>query len=375
MKILVVGGGVAGTAFASFMQNDAEITLIDKTPKWGDIGYGIALWGNGRKILRALGAEHDVLKDAYEMPWSVFEDNKGNVLKQFTFDIFRSYGETIVITRTHLHKAIINTLGNKVKINLGVTVDKIFHEENGATVVFSDGKKEFFDLVVGADGIHSQIRDLVFGKEYFKYYGYNVWAFWSPAGFNSPQGSVEVITGGKMYFVYPMGDRAIIMLATNSSISIPEEGEERRKKLHELFSGFKNSVGNLINAIEEPGKIFHDSLAYVDMSIWNKGRVILIGDAQHASSPITGMGASMALEDSYVLAEELKTGNEIGQSLKKFIARRNKRIKKFQKTSNLVESWMMVKSPFVANLRNLFLHLVPMRYFTKSIERLLKEEI
>lgn len=164
MKILIVGRGIAGTALAGFLKKNADITLVDKFPQWDDIGYTIALWGNGRKILESLGVEHDILKESYEIPWDVFEDGEGHVLKQFTFKIFCPYGPTIVVTRTTLHRALITTLGEKVKVKFGTTVKEINQTSDGANVIFSDGEKGFFDLVVGADGIHSQVREMVFGK-------------------------------------------------------------------------------------------------------------------------------------------------------------------------------------------------------------------
>jgi 2-polyprenyl-6-methoxyphenol hydroxylase-like FAD-dependent oxidoreductase len=299
------------------------------------------------------------------------------VLKQFLLDAFRPYGPTIVITRTNLHNALIKSIGEKVKINLGVTVSEIIQENSKACVTFSTGEKEVFDLVVGADGIHSQIRDMVFGRDYLKYYGYNIWAFWTPHGLGSPRGAVSVVSGGKMYFVYPMEDKAIIMLASTSDIDMKDTGKIK-EKLHALFSDFKSSVGDMINAIEDPAHLFHDKLAYIDMPVWYKDRVVLLGDAQHATSPITGMGASMALEDAYVLAEELKkisSTQDIPSALENYVKRRDRRIKKFRKISHVIEKWIMVKSPIVEKIRNIVLYVVPVGYFTYELKKLLKEEI
>ncbi len=378
MKILIVGGGVAGTALAGFLKDKASITIIDKAPKWGDIGYAIGLWGNGRKVLDKLGVLHNVLTDGYEIPWNVFEDKNGGMLKQFTFNVFRPYGPTLVVTRTNLHKSLISTLNEKVNVRFGTTIKEIINDQNGVTVIFSDEKEEFFDLVVGADGIHSQVRDMVFGKNYLKYYGWNIWAFWTPAGLGSPRGAVELSTGGRMYFVYPMEDRAVVMLATTENVTMPEGKEERRQMLQKLFSGFKGSVTSMIEAIEDPTHIFQDKLAHVDMPMWYKDRVVLMGDAQHATSPITGMGASMALEDAYVLGDELKkinTTERIPLALENYFERRNKRIKKFRRASTFIESWMVVKSPIFSALRDVAIHFVPIGIFNWPIRKLLQEEI
>lgn len=231
---------------------------------------------------------------------------------------------------------------------------------------------------MGSDGIRSQVREMVFGKNYLKYYGWTIWAFWTPKGLQSPRGAIELASGGKMYFVYPMEDRAVVMLATTALPNTPDPGEKRKEKLRELFANFKNSVSHMIDAIEDPAHIFHDNLAYIDMPKWYDGRVVLMGDAQHATSPITGMGASMALEDAFVLAEELKKvseNNNIPVALANYTKRRDKRVREFRKASHLIEGWMMVKSPILSTLRDVAIRIVPTNYFTRPIEKLLRQEI
>src|SRR5258708_8857769 len=97
MKILIVGGGVAGPALAGLLKDYADITLIDKAPKWGNICYAISLWGNGQRVLRTLGIDHTVLKGGYEVPLNAFETKLGERLKDFTFDMCKSYDQTTYV--------------------------------------------------------------------------------------------------------------------------------------------------------------------------------------------------------------------------------------------------------------------------------------
>lgn len=83
-------------------------------------------------------------------------------------------------------------------------------------------------------------------------------------GFQSSRGMIEIASGGKIYFVYPMGDRAVVMLATTALTNTPDSGEKRKEKLHELFANFKNSVSHMIDAIEDPEHFFYDNLAYIE---------------------------------------------------------------------------------------------------------------
>ena len=91
MKILIVGGGVAGPALAVFLKKNADITLIDKAPKWGDVGFAVAIWGNGQHMLKKMGIYKEVYKQAYAMPWCAYQDSGGRVLERFLFSVFRKY--------------------------------------------------------------------------------------------------------------------------------------------------------------------------------------------------------------------------------------------------------------------------------------------
>ncbi len=376
MKILIVGGGVAGPAFAGFMKGSAEITLIDKTPKWGNVGYAIILWGNGQKILKELGIDHRALKMGYEVPWDTIEDKKGRVLKSATFDLFHSYGSPTTVTRTDLQQTLAKNIEGSVNIKMGTTISSLIQGKDNVSVTFSDGTTEVFDLVVGADGIHSQTREMVFGKSFMKYYGWSVDAFWIPKEFAPPKGAIEFSGGGKVCFIYPLEDRAVVMLAMASSKTIIDKSEHTKEALHKSFADFGSLVDKMIDAIEDPEHILRDNLAYIKMDRWYSGRVALMGDAQHATSPVTGMGASMALEDAFVLAEELKKNSgDIDKALENYQTRRDRRVKNFRKTASLIESWLMVKSPLESWLRNVVMQFLPMSFFLRKMEKVVAEKI
>lgn len=378
MKILIVGGGVAGTALAGFMKGRADVTLIDKAPKWGDIGYGICMWGNGRTILRRLDIEQQVVDAGYELPWDVFENSQGHVLKKIQLKVFKQYGSPIVVTRTDLHKALVSTIDKRVNTRLGVTITRIRQRGQIATVTFSDGRKEAFDLVVGADGIHSKVRELTFGEGLLRDYGWTVYAFWSPAGEKIPKGIIELAKSGKIFCVYPMKDKAVVMLAISDRYDTPDVPELRKEKLHTLFADFDASVPHMIDAIPDATRIFHDRFRKVALKEWHRGRVVLTGDAQHATSPMLGLGTSMALEDAYVLSDELikAVGPEaIPAALQQYSQRRAKRINEYRRISGALEQVLMVKSPFVTTARDLMLPIVTEKVFVRPMESILRQTI
>ena len=376
-KILIVGGGVAGPALARFLKDFAEITLVDKAPAWGNVGYTISLWGNGEKILNDLGLEHKILKRSYQLPWSSFDNKKGKLLSYFMLDVFRSFGPTVIVSRTDLQQALVKNLEEKVKIKMNATVAEIKNETESVAVTFSDGTKDVFDVVVGADGVHSKVRDLVFGTGFLKYYNWNFYVFWTPPNITPPNGVVQFEDGGKYCFICPYENGATTMLAIASKERMKKDKVISKEFLHKNFSSFNPLVKDIIDSIEDISHVVKDDFMYVSMKDWHKGRVVLTGDAKHAHSPLLGMGTSMALEDAYVLAEELKKVDkkDIPLALQKYANRRERRVSRFHKQSTLLEKWVLIKSPFVSFFRDIALRLVPSSYFTGHIQEILSEEI
>lgn len=378
MKILVVGGGVAGLGLAGFLGDRADITLVDHAPRWGDIGYSVFLWGNGRAMLRRLGLEGQVLDKSYELPWDIFEDSHGNALKKLYLRAFKSSGSPIIVARRDLHQTLVDNLAESVRVRMGATIRSIHQNKHSETVTFSDGSRETFDLVVGADGTHSVVRDLRFGRGYLKKYGWSAYLFWAPEGSKIPKGTIELADAGRVYVMYPLRERATVMLAIADRYDTPDIPALRRQKLRDIFSDFDPSVSRIIDAIPDPAHIFYDRFQKVRMRKWYKNRVVLLGDAQHATSPVLGMGTSMALEDAYVLSDELLKVNdrsEIPTALRRFAKRRSIRVRKYQRTAGVLERGIMVKQPLVSRMRDFLMPMLSEKLFVRPMESIVKDEI
>lgn len=378
MKILVIGGGVAGPTFCLFCKKfgiDAEITLIERAPEFKNIGFAISLWGNGRKILDKL----DIIKnlddkEGYEIPWDALETPKHHFLKIFFFDIFKKFGPTMTITRSSLQKTLVGAMEKQsIKIKLGTTAKIIENNPKGISVEFSNGSKENFDLLVASDGVRSTVRDDVFGKDMIKPYGITAWVFWVGEKLDHPKGVLAICGKGKVAMVFPIFERAFVMLGVKIAQGNSEPAETRKEYLHKLFNNFDSFVHTAIDSVEKPEDILRTELSHVVMDEWYRKRVVLIGDAQHALSPVTGMGASFAMEDSFVLAEELSRNN-IDEALSKFTKRRQHRIRMVKKLSSMLDSWVLATG-LKAFLRDNFAFLIPLKYFTRGFSKILSEEI
>lgn len=378
MKILVIGGGVAGPVFCLFCRKfgvKAELTLVERAPEFKNIGYGISLWGNGRKILDQLdGIKNIDDKEGYEIPWDAFETTKKHFLMAFVFDIFRKFGPTVTITRSALQKALVEQLSrNDVGVRLGTTVKIIENNSKEVRVEFSDKSVETFDLVVGADGIHSSVREEVFGKNFLKSYGVTAWVMWISEKIGRPVGALGIYSEGKTSMVFPAMENGFMMLASKMPPGNPEAPEVRKEYLHKMFKDFNPWVHSVVDSIENPADILRTELSHVVMEDFYKNRVVLVGDAQHALSPATGMGASFAMEDAFVLAEELSK-KDVDSALKGFVKRRKNRIKTVKKLSDRLDGWIYATG-LKAFFRDNFAFMIPQSYFLAGFKKILSEEI
>ncbi|MES2226083.1 MAG: NAD(P)/FAD-dependent oxidoreductase [Patescibacteria group bacterium] len=373
MKVLIVGGGIAGCATAALLRKYkiAEVTLVEKAPEFTNIGYLIGLWNTGRKVLRELGIDEQIAAEGYEPELDTVFDKDGRLLKMVPGKEFKVLGPPIIIKRADLHRGLFELL-HDVDIRFSTICTSIEQKGNAVELEFNGQKRESFDLVIGADGIHSSVRDMVFGPDFIHHYGWRVWMWWAPAGTHAK--SVTSYYGsGKICATLPSADSS---MATFFAKVPPGRGNNANEdqKLKELFKDFCEDAQHIADTVPSPEQIYQDDIAYVKMPVWHKGNVVLMGDAQHAVSPVTGMGASMAMEDALVLVEELRRTSDIQAALVNFVRRREKRIHQFRTMVDRMDRWTMADG-ILGYLRNKAIPLLPIRYFIQMMRRFVEAEI
>ncbi len=378
MKVLIVGGGVGGPTLATLLSRQGnDVVLIDKTPQWKNIGFGLTLWGNGRKILRGLGIDSELAAFGYEVPFIRAYSSEGKqIWKDLQFGDFKDLGGSVLIVpRAHLHELIIKAIPKEVDVRLGLSIESLTQSEERVDVIFNNETTESFDLVVGADGVASRVRDLVFGNKDLRRYGWRFWVFWAPQ--DAPKSPYAFSVSGT--------DAAMGAWPTRhgSFIGIGQFGKEALtsdpQSLLYTFKSFLTSRGWTDKHFEEVLKNapndFFDELRYVKMGAWKRGRVVLLGDARHAFAPIIGWGASLALEDAWVLAEELKRNTDISKALAGYEKRRDRRVRKVRRFSGFIELAANFTSRIFVFFRNTLGRWLPRFLLTFPLRKMLREEI
>lgn len=328
-KVLVVGGGIAGMSAAILLRRAGVIVdMVEIDPDWRVYGAGITITGPTLRALRTVGILDEVL--AQGASWSggtVFDKAGQELAKINTTPVEPGIPATGGVMRPILHAVLSrHTLGSDVGVRLGVSVAGLVQHDDGVEVTFTDGRSERYDLVIGADGVFSTVRAMILpDAPQPAFTGQACWRLLAerPAGFDSSQ----FYMGGDMKIGFnPVSPTHMYMFLLQHAPDDPWiEPADWPARLHDLMEGW----GGIVPEVRA-GVLTSDSINYRPLKTlllpppWHVGRVVLIGDAAHATTPHLASGAGMAVEDGVVLAEELIRG-PLDQALERFTARREPR--------------------------------------------------
>lgn len=325
-RALVVGAGIGGlTAGAALAQRGIETTVIEKKPKLGALGVGINQPGNALRALRKIGVLEECLEHGFQFDRWVFADQHGKTI----VEVPSLMGEDGIPASSALPRPVLAEILARAaeragaKLKFGITVEGITQDPDIAHVTFCDGSIEDYDIVVGFDGIRSQLRQDTFGPSYNPVHtGFSVWRI--PLERHSDIKCATMFQGmGTKAGIFPLTDKTMYLL-----INTPEPGNPRFEKNHfdellkDRLSEYTGLVGEIRENISGPEDIIYAPTEEVFLPSWYKERVIVLGDAAHACAPHGTQGAAMAIEDAVVLSEILSKGDPLSDALDMFMNQR-----------------------------------------------------
>jgi 2-polyprenyl-6-methoxyphenol hydroxylase-like FAD-dependent oxidoreductase len=314
-KVLISGGSIAGPATAFWLQRYGfDVTLVERAPEVRMGGYPIDVRGSAIRVVEKMGLL-PVLRDAHIHTRRIsFMDDEG---KAFAVvkpeDLLGSDEESDVeLPRWGLSSLLYEATREKVDYRFNESIVAMKEEADGVQVTFQSGRAEKFDIVIGADGLHSNTRKLAFGpEEQFLYYmGYTFAGFSAPNFAGLEQESEQYFTDHRTAGLYHVRgyDKVLGFLVVHRPYPENEDMrdvEGQRRMMTKAFAGLGWRVPELLEALQVADDIFCDTVSQIRMPTWSSGRVVLVGDAGYGPSFMSGQGTSMALIGAYVLAGEL----------------------------------------------------------------------
>jgi salicylate hydroxylase len=318
MKILMVGGGIGGLVAAiALAQRDFEVEILEQQADPREVGAGIAIAGNGRRVLSSLGVDASLASLGHSASGVRLRSGKsGRVIAESRADpslASRFGGLPYNLHRGDLRRVLMDAAlaCPTVRFHLGQRVTSISQEPDGVSVETVQGMRATGDALIGADGIHSVVRRAIAGPDAPRFSGEVVWRALVPRDRLPGAASAEfttIWTGRDRHFLHYLVRRGELL-----NIGGFVESEEWRSEswtlpgkkadFARLFAGFHIVVRDIIDAADE---CFVQAIHEREpLAAWFKGRAVLLGDACHAMPPHLGQGAGMAIEDAVVLARAL----------------------------------------------------------------------
>jgi len=325
--VLIVGGGIAGlTLGRALYRQGFSVELVERSTAWRAEGGGIAVQPNGMRMLRALGLDAAVERAGARICHWRFCDQAGEILSESDLDaLWGDVGPFIGIERMRLQQVLVESVSS-VPCRLGMSIRSLTQQDDRVSVTFSDGLSGSYDLVVGADGISSTVRALALSAPSPAYTGAMAWRSIAPI---RPRGLTNLqfhLGDGCFFGLCPVGDGHTYGFGNVAAPRAEEPMAGRLDRLRSRFGCFSGMVHDYLDGLTCDEQIHCGPVDWVALEKWHDGRVVLIGDAAHASSPMMGQGGCMAMEDACVMAESLRDGATVAEALEAYVARRRPRV-------------------------------------------------
>lgn len=354
VRILIVGGGIAGLALLrALAQHGFNAEVVEKTPAWDPGGTGLFIPANGLRILDRLGVGDAVRRQASRIERQEFLDQRGRRLLRLGLDsIWGPEAVCLALHRKMLHEVLLTSVAGST-VRLGTTVEGVSECDQGVRVAFDDGSTSTYDLVVGADGIRSSIRHLLIGGSSPRFLGQVSWRFVLEQAC-AVSAWTAMLGRGRTFLMIPIGDRGLYCYADLNSSDSRDPTAGTLARFVDLFREFAEPVPTILRELTPAAAVHFAPIEEVAQERWVQGRVVLIGDAAHATSPNMAEGASLALEDAWVLAETLASCAPLTDSLRRFEARRMPRVRWVQQQTHRRDWMRNLPMPVRAGVLGLF---------------------
>ena len=334
LKAVIIGAGIGGlTTGIALRQMGYEVEIYDRVQQLRPAGAGISLWSNGVKVMNRLGLGRELAAIGGEMNTMEYRTTADELITHIDLrPLFERVGQRpYPVSRTDLQQVLLEAYGEE-EVQLGMKCVAVEQDEHQATAIFENGHRASGDLVVGADGIHSVARTHVVGHQVERRYAnYVNWNGLVPASPDLCPADMWILYVGeaKRASMMPVGDgRFYFFFGVPMEAGTSVEPAYRRDELSKHFAGWPQPVHNLIETLD-PYETNRLEIGDIDpLPRLARGRVVLLGDSGHATTPTLGQGGCQAMEDAEVLTRYLVTTNiSVPDALQRYEAARKERVK------------------------------------------------
>jgi 2-polyprenyl-6-methoxyphenol hydroxylase-like FAD-dependent oxidoreductase len=319
MRVLISGAGIAGPTLAHWLLRHGgfDVTLVESAPRLRTGGYVIDFWGAGYDIAVEMGLDAALREAGYLIQEVRMVGDDGQRVGGFPVRSMRRAldDRLISVPRAGLAESIFRSIEGRVEVLFGDTITGLQQHPDGVDVRFEKGAPRQFEVVVGADGIHSRVRELAFGPHGdFEHYLQLQFAAFELPGYQPRDENVYVMHNEvrqQVDRVSLRGDRTLFLfIFAHPSADSPADAGGQKALLRQRFADARWECPRILPRLDEAEAFYFDRVSQVRMDRWSTGRVTLVGDAAFAPSFLAGQGSALAMLGAYILAGELKDARE-----------------------------------------------------------------
>jgi 2-polyprenyl-6-methoxyphenol hydroxylase-like FAD-dependent oxidoreductase len=348
---VIVGGGIGGLSAAiALRQAGHDVIVLERAERLDPIGAGISLFGNAMRGLGRLGVRDAVAERGAPATYSAALTSAGRVLSEIPRDLIEG---AVAVHRGDLQAVLADAAGG---VRLGAEVTSV-EQDDGVAARLADGSEERGDLLVGADGLASLVRT-TFSRATPRYAGYTAWRGVAPVAVAAGRWTESWGTGARFGLLDIGGGRTYWFATKNAPEGEGDEPGGRKAEILARFSKWHDPIAHVVEATSEEAILRNDVYDLEPFSPWHSGRVVLLGDAAHATTPGIGQGAAQAIEDAVVLAECLME-DDLATTLARYEERRIPRTARVLKLSRQADRMGQLDKPLASLVRNMLVRMAP----------------
>lgn len=342
MRILISGVGIAGLTCAYWLHRDGHTPVLVERARHGrGAGSGFDFHGAGYALADRMGILERLREYQLRARDVVHVDRAGAVTARLSQELIRGVvgSQYLALMHDGLEHALTQAVAPDVEIRYGNSIAAIEQRADRVDVRFADGTEDGFELLIGADGVHSATRSMVFGPEpnFARPLGYTIASH--PVTEHAELGPVRAhyTEAGRQLVTYPtnrVGERmALYLFADSAGAGVPRE--QRLERLNTAFAGMDWVTQRLLAEAPESERIFMDGITQIEMPHWHRGRVVLLGDACACMTLVSGQGVGLAMAGAYRLAEALRVHGDYRRAFERYQAGLREQVRERQRAARL----------------------------------------
>lgn len=380
MRIAILGAGIGGlTTALALKKQGLEVQIFESASEIRAVGAGIWMPPNAMKVFDVLSIGNQVRTVGIELSQIEIKDNQDNCISKIDGKWLKEkFGSgSISIERTQLHKILASSLST-ANLSLGFVCENVEQRMNQIRLNFTNGKSESFDYLIASDGIKSVVRQSLFVSRPLRYSGQTCYrGIVTIENFTYlKSGAIEYWGDGTRFGISTVGENKFYWYSTISQPpGIHLEQKHIRPFLEKTFKDFPLSVRKIINSLNNAEIIQTDLFDLTPGSDWVKDNVVLLGDAAHATTPNLGQGAAMAIEDAYVLAEEIAKTNDLSNAFAQYKLKRQERVRFIVDTSFKIGQMANSNNKLANKIRNFVMRNTPRIIIERQLNKIYNSDL